>query len=87
MPRQIIISATPQESRVAIMENARLLEIHIERTRERGIAGSIYKGRVTRVLPGMQAAFVDIGLPKAAFLPGSDHYPANADELTLAEPG
>jgi ribonuclease G len=86
VPRQIIINATPQESRVAIMENARLLEIHIERTRERGIVGSIYKGRVTRVLPGMQAAFVDIGLPKAAFLPGSDHYPANADELTLAEP-
>jgi ribonuclease G len=85
VPRQIIISATPQESRVAIMENARLLEIHIERVRERGIVGSIYKGRVTRVLPGMQAAFVDIGLPKAAFLPASDHYPADADELTLAE--
>jgi ribonuclease G len=84
--RQIIINATPQESRVAIMENARLMEIHIERARERGIVGSIYKGRVTRVLPGMQAAFVDIGLPKAAFLPGSDHYPAAADEYTLAEP-
>jgi ribonuclease G len=85
--RQIIINATPQESRVAIMENARLVEIGIERSRERGIAGSIYKGRVTRVLPGMQAAFVDIGLPKAAFLPGSDLYPSNADEVALSEGG
>ena len=54
------------------MENARLLELHIERVRERGIAGNIYKGRVVRVLPGMQAAFVDIGLEKAAFLHASD---------------
>ena len=50
---------------MAIMENARLVEIYIERARERGIAGSIYRGRVSRVLPGMQAAFVDVGLPKA----------------------
>jgi ribonuclease G len=85
VPRQIIINATPQESRVAIMENARLVEIGIERARERGIAGSIYKGRVSRVLPGMQAAFLDVGLPKAAFLPGSDLYPASADEYTLSE--
>ncbi len=85
MPRQIIINATPQESRVAIMENARLLEIYIERVRERGIAGSIYKGRVTRVLPGMQAAFVDVGLPKAAFLPAADFAPVSVDEYALAE--
>jgi len=70
--RQIIINANPQEARVAVMENARLAEIFIERTREKGIVGSIYKGRVSRVLPGMQAAFVDIGLPKAAFLPASE---------------
>jgi ribonuclease G len=85
VPRQIIINGTPQESRVAIMENARLLEIQIERARERGIAGSIYKGRVSRVLPGMQAAFVDVGLPKAAFLPASDLFGASADEVALSD--
>jgi ribonuclease G len=83
--RQIIINSTPQESRVALMENARLVEIGIERSRERGIAGSIYKGRVSRVLPGMQAAFIDVGLPKAVFLPASDLYPVSADEYTLSE--
>ena len=72
MARQIIINSTPQESRVALMENARLLEIGIERSRERGIAGSIYKGRVSRVLPGMQAAFIDVGLERTAFLHAAD---------------
>ncbi len=85
MPRQIIINSTPQEARVASMENARLLEIQIERVRERSMAGSICKGRVARVLPGMQAAFVDIGLEKAAFLPGADFYPLSADEYALSE--
>lgn len=84
MPRQIIINATPQEARAAIMENARLIEIFIERTREKGLAGSIYHGRVSRVLPGMQAAFIDIGLPKAAFLHASDFYPANQSEDAFA---
>ena len=51
-----------------------MIEIFIERARDKGVAGNIYKGRVTRVLPGMQAAFVDIGLEKAAFLHGSDLY-------------
>ena len=86
MPRQIIINSTPQEARVSTMENARLLEIQIERVRERSMAGSICKGRVLRVLPGMQAAFVDIGLEKAAFLPGADFYPFSADEYALSEP-
>jgi ribonuclease G len=86
VPRQIIINSTPQEARVATMENARLLEIQLERVRERSMAGSICKGRVLRVLPGMQAAFVDIGLEKAAFLPGADFYPFNADEYALSEP-
>lgn len=72
MTRQIIINATREETRVATMESARILQVQIERRRERGLVGSIYKGRVTRVLPGMQAAFVDIGLPKAAFLPAAD---------------
>lgn len=78
MARQIIINSIPQEARVVTMENARILQVQIERARERGIAGSIYKGRVTRVLPGMQAAFVDIGLPKAAFLAGADFFPIDA---------
>ncbi len=85
MPRQIIINSTPQEARVATMENARLLEIQIERVRERSLAGSICKGRVLRVLPGMQAAFVDIGLEKAAFLPGADFFPLSADEYAERE--
>ncbi len=62
------------------MDHARLKEIFIERPRERGLAGSIYKGCVTRVLPGMQAAFVDIGLEKAAFLPASDFYPVPEED-------
>ena len=85
VPRQIIINSTPQEARVATMENARLLEIQLERVRERSMVGSICKGRVSRVLPGMQAAFVDIGLDKAAFLPGADFFPLSADEYALAE--
>jgi ribonuclease G len=86
VPRQIIINSTPQEARVATMENARLLEIQLERVRERSMAGSICKGRVLRVLPGMQAAFVDIGLEKAAFLPGADFFPLSADEYALDDP-
>src|SRR5262245_28910450 len=85
VPRQIIINSTPQEARVATMENARLLEIQIERVRERSMAGSICKGRVLRVLPGMQAAFVDIGLEKAAFLPAADFSLLSADEYALNE--
>jgi ribonuclease G len=73
--RQIIINSTPQEARVALVEGSALLEIFIERTHSKGVAGNIYKGRVTRVLPGLQAAFVDIGLEKAAFLHASDYYP------------
>jgi ribonuclease G len=84
VPRQIIISSTPQEARVALVEDVRLLEIFIERARERGIAGNIYKGRVTRVLPGMQAAFVDIGLEKAAFLRASDFYADAGSEVMLS---
>lgn len=85
MPRLIVINSTPQEARVATMENARLLEIQVERVRERSLAGSICKGRVLRVLPGMQAAFVDVGLEKAAFLPGADFFPLSADEYALRE--
>ncbi|GLP97368.1 ribonuclease G [Paraferrimonas sedimenticola] len=69
---ELLINVTPTESRVALVENGILQEIHIERRMKRGLVGNIYKGKVTRVLPGMQAAFVDIGLEKAAFLHASD---------------
>ncbi len=72
MSEEILINVTPQETRVAVVENGVLQEIFIERARRRGLVGNIYKGRVQRVLPGMQAAFVDIGLERAAFLHASD---------------
>jgi Rne/Rng family ribonuclease len=67
-----VISATPHETRVAIVEDGQLCEIYIEREKEFALVGSLYKGRVTRVLPGMQSAFVDIGLDSDAFLYVSD---------------
>jgi ribonuclease G len=69
---EILINVTPQETRVAVVENGMLQELHIERTHARGIVGNIYKGKVARILPGMQAAFVDIGLERAAFLHAAD---------------
>ena len=72
MSDEILINVTPPETRVAIVENGVLQEVLIERSRKRGLVGNIYKGRVARVLPGMQAAFVDIGLERAAFLHVSD---------------
>ena len=72
MKKQIVLNCTPQETRVAIVEGNQLAEIYIERLRNRGVVGNIYKARVQRVLPGMQAAFVDIGFEKAAFLHASD---------------
>ena len=68
MSEEILINVTPQETRVAVVENGVLQEVHIERASHRGLVGNIYKGRVSRFLPGMQAAFVDIGLERAAFL-------------------
>lgn len=72
MSEEILINVTPQETRVAVVENGMLQEVHIERLRARGIVGNIYKGKVVRILPGMQAAFVDIGLERAAFLHATD---------------
>lgn len=68
MDKELVISTTSHETRVALLEGGHIAELYIERDRERGIVGNIYKGKVVRVLPGMQAAFVDIGLEKAAFL-------------------
>ncbi|MGA8276823.1 MAG: ribonuclease G [Rhodanobacteraceae bacterium] len=72
MSEEILINVTPRETRVALVENGMLQEVHVERASRRGYVGNIYKGRVNRVLPGMQAAFVDIGLERAAFLHASD---------------
>ncbi|MGD2113014.1 MAG: ribonuclease G [Gammaproteobacteria bacterium] len=72
MSEEILINVTPRETRVALVENGVLQEIFIERARRRGLVGNIYQGRVCRVLPGMQAAFVDAGLERAAFLHASD---------------
>ena len=72
MSEELLVNVTPQETRVAVIENGGLQELHIERSRSRGIVGNIYKGTVVRVLPGMQAAFVDAGLERTAFLHAAD---------------
>ena len=72
MSEEILINVTPQETRVALLDSGVLQEIYIERTRRRGLVGNIYKGKVSRVLPGMQAAFIDIGLERTAFLHAAD---------------
>ncbi len=69
---ELLINVTPSETRVALIENGVLQEVHVEREARRGLVGNIYLGKVIRVLPGMQAAFVDINLDKAAFLHASD---------------
>src|SRR3954469_9664416 len=76
MNEQILINVTPQETRVAVTEQGAVQELHIERDSSRGLVGNIYLGRVCRVLPGMQSAFVEIGLPRAAFLHVADIWTA-----------
>ncbi len=70
--QDILINWTPQETRVAVVENGAVQELHVERALERGLVGNIYAGKVARVLPGMQSAFIDIGLERAAFLHVAD---------------
>lgn len=72
MNEDILINWSPQETRVAVVENGALQELHVERTLERGLVGNVYLGKVARVLPGMQSAFIDIGLERAAFLHVAD---------------
>jgi ribonuclease G len=72
MTKELFVSSTPHESKVGLVEDDQLAEVYLERENEYTLAGSIYKGRVTRVLPGMQSAFVDIGLERDAFLYVSD---------------
>src|SRR5947209_14560894 len=74
MQKELIISSTSQETKLAILEDDELVEFYIERHRSQGIVGNIYKGKVTKVLPGMQSAFVDIGLDRDAFLYVSDFF-------------
>jgi len=84
MSEEILINVTPPETRVAIVENGVVQEIIIERAAKRGLVGNIYKGRICRVLPGMQAAFVNVGLERAAFLHASDiyHPDGSKDQIT-----
>jgi len=72
MTQKMLIESDPHQTRIAVLEDDRLTEIFVERRRHRGMVGNVYKGRVTRVLPGMQAAFVDVGLERDAFLYVSD---------------
>ena len=83
MSEEILMNVTPMESRVALVENGILQEVVVERERSRGIVGNIYRGKVVRVLPGMQAAFVDIGLDKASFIHVGD---LETDDVSAEEP-
>ncbi len=80
MSEQILINITPQETRVAVMQQGVVQELHIERASSYGMVGNIYQGRVCRVLPGMQSAFVEIGLERAAFLHVADIWQQKQDE-------
>jgi ribonuclease G len=72
MSEEILINITPQETRVGVVENGVLQEVHVERSQGKGIVGNIYRGKVVRVLPGMQAAFVEVGLERTGFLHAGD---------------
>ena len=80
MSENLLINITPQETRVALIFQGAVQELHIERTLSRGLVGNIYLGKVVRVLPGMQSAFIDIGLERAAFLHVADIWDARPQE-------
>ena len=84
MTKEMIISSNDHETRVAILEDDLVAELFVERERQRGVVGNIYKGRVSKVLPGMQSAFVDIGLERDGFLYVSD-VAQTVDELDRLE--
>src|SRR5689334_12740383 len=86
MSKELFVSSTPHQTKVALVENDVLSEVYFERENEYTLAGSIYKGRVTRVLPGMQSAFVDIGLERDAFLYVSDFFEMEDEEGESFEP-
>jgi len=87
MPQEILINSTPREIRVALVEDGVLQDLLIERTARRGLIGNIYIGKVSRVLPGMQAAFIDIGIARTAFLHASDIQHHADRDANAAEPG
>ena len=88
MQQDILVNWSPQETRVAVVEFGAVQELHVERTLERGLVGNVYLGKVARVLPGMQSAFIDIGLDKAAFLHVADVWQKHADgEAAAARTG
>ena len=83
MSEEILINVTPRETRAALIENGIVQEVYVERSSRRGIVSNIYKGRVSRVLPGMQAAFIEIGLERTAFLHASDIARAALDDDSI----
>ncbi len=88
MAHKMLVESDPHETRVAVLEEDLLTEIYLERRYHRGVVGNVYKGRVSRVLPGMQAAFVDIGLDRDAFLYVADVYlPSESDTDAAADAG
>jgi len=89
MQQDILINWSPQETRVAVVEHGAVQELHVERTLERGLVGNVYLGKVARVLPGMQSAFIDIGLERAAFLHVADvwHPPAEGESISASRAG
>ena len=86
MSVEILVNATSRETRAAVLENGVLQEIYVERVSRRGLVSNLYKGRVSRVLPGMQAAFVDIGLERTAFLHAADIAFMRPDETMVSLP-
>src|SRR5919112_4224463 len=86
MNEDILINITPQETRVALILQGAVQELHIERTLSRGMTGNVYLGKVVRVLPGMQSAFIDIGLERAAFLHVADIWEARPHDGQTTPP-
>jgi ribonuclease G len=87
MSQEILINWSPQETRVAVVENGAVQELHLERSLERGLVGNVYLGKVVRVLPGMQSAFIDIGLDRTAFLHVADLMSSINSRHAETEPG
>ena len=84
MSIEILVNVAPRETRAAILENGVVQELYIERPSRRGLVSNLYKGRVSRVLPGMQAAFVEIGLERTAFLHAADIARSSAEDTLIS---
>src|SRR5437762_6839826 len=87
MSKELVISVNRHETKVAVLDDDQLVEIFFQRSNEYSLAGSIHKGRVTRVLPGMQSAFVDLGLERDTFLYVSDFFEENEEVKRLDDGG